>query len=127
MDLGCAKLLMEPSPARERLTQGMYFSRTAHDAIGRLEDALPKVIAAETLERQLAKLVEARPLLLGDHEAQVQAALALKILNAAEAKLVRAAYAARRSVIAVDDFPAGRSPRPVPGPTRNKRTRRKAS
>jgi len=126
MDLGCAKLLMEPSPARERLTQGMYFSRTAHDAIGRLEDALPKVIAAETLERQLAKLVEARPLLLGDHEAQVQAALALKIFNAAEAKLVRAAYAARRAVIAVDDFPAGGSPRPVPGPARKKRTRRKA-
>jgi hypothetical protein len=85
------------------------------------------VIAAETLERQLAKLVEARPLLLGDHEAQVQAALAMNILNAAEAKLVRAAYAARRAVIAVDDFPPGGSPRPVPGPTRKKRTQRKAS
>jgi acyl-CoA dehydrogenase len=105
----------------------MYFSRTAHDAIGRLEDALPKVIAAETLERQLAKLVEAQPLLLGDHEAQVQAALQQNIFSAAEAKLVRAAYAARRSVIAVDDFPAGRSPRPVAGPTRKKRTRSKAS
>ena len=105
MDLGCAQLLMEPSPARERLTQGMYVSRMPRDAIGRLEDALPKVIAAETLERRLANLVEAQPLLLGDHEAQVQAALAQNVLSAAEAKLVRAAYAARRSVIAVDDFP----------------------
>ena len=126
MDLGCAQLLMEPSPARERLTQGMYFSKTAHDAIGRLEDALPKVIAAETLERRLAKLVEAQPLLLGDYEAQVRAALAQNVLSAAEAKLVRAAYAARCSVIAVDDFPAGRAQRPVPGPARKKRTRRKA-
>jgi hypothetical protein len=74
----------------------------------------------------LAKLVEAQPLLLGDHEAQVQAALAQNVLSAAEAKLVRAAYAARRSVIAVDDFPAGRSQRPVPGTARKKRTRRKA-
>ncbi len=127
MDLDCAKLLMEPSPARERLTQGMYFSRTDNDAIGRLEDALPKVIAAETLERRLAKLVDEQPLLLGDHEAQVQAALAQNILSAPEAKLVRAAYAARRSVIAVDDFPAADARRPVRKSARKKGTRRKAS
>ncbi len=108
MDIGCARLLMEPSPARERLTQGMYVSKTTRDAIGRLEDALPKVIAAETLERRLSQLVEQQPLLHGDFEAQVNAAVGQKIFSAAEAKLVRAACAARRAVIAVDDFPAGK-------------------
>jgi acyl-CoA dehydrogenase len=108
MDLACAGLLLEPSPARDRLTQGIFISRSVQDASGRLEDALPKVIAAEALERRLFKLVEAQPLLHGQHEAQVQAALAQNILNEDEAGLVRAAHAARRDVIKVDDFPAGK-------------------
>ncbi|MDO8704206.1 MAG: acyl-CoA dehydrogenase [Sulfuricaulis sp.] len=104
MGQACAKLLLEPSAARARLTQGMYVSKSTQDAIGRLEDALPKVIAAETLDRRLVKLVDEYPLLHGDLEAQIKIALEKNILSAAEAKLVRAAYAARREVIAVDDF-----------------------
>ena len=100
----CAKLLLEPSPARERLTRGMYISKDPGDAIGRLEDALPKAIAAESLERRLVKLVQDDPLLHGRHEAQVDVALARDILSAPEAELVRAAHAARLAVIAVDDF-----------------------
>ncbi|MEX2164297.1 MAG: acyl-CoA dehydrogenase [Sulfuricaulis sp.] len=107
VDAACAKLLMEPSAARDRLTRGMYVSRTTTDAIGRLEDALGKVIAAETLERRLVKLVDDQPILHGDHEAQVNTALDQKALSMPEAELVRAAYAARRAVIAVDDFPSG--------------------
>jgi acyl-CoA dehydrogenase len=95
---------MEPSVARDRLTHGMYVSRTTTDAIGRLEDALGKVIAAETLERRLVKLVDDQPILHGDHAAQVKAALDHKVLSVSEAELVRAATAARRAVIAVDDF-----------------------
>lgn len=108
MGQACAKLLLEPSPARDRLTSGMYISKTPapHDAIGRLEAALSKVIAAESHERRLAKLAEQHPRLHGNHEAQVEAALAANILSAPEAELVRAAYAARSAVIAVDDFPA---------------------
>ncbi|OGI49617.1 MAG: acyl-CoA dehydrogenase [Candidatus Muproteobacteria bacterium RIFCSPHIGHO2_12_FULL_60_33] len=105
MNHDCAALLLDPSAARDRLTRGIYVP-PPRDALGRLEDALPKVIAAELLERRLAKLVEEQPLLLGDHEAQVKAALAQNVLSNAEAKLVRAAYAARRGVIAVDDFRA---------------------
>ena len=106
MNHDCAVLLLESSAARDRLTRGIYLPTTTREALGRLEDALPKVIAAELLERKLAKLVEDTPLLLGDHEAQLKAAVARNVLSAAEAKLVRTAYAARRGVIAVDDFPA---------------------
>ena len=106
MNHDCAVLLLESSAARDRLTRGIYLPTTTREALGRLEDALPKVIAAELLERKLAKLVEESPMLLGDHEAQVKAAVARNVLSAAEAKLVRTAYAARRGVIAVDDFPA---------------------
>jgi acyl-CoA dehydrogenase len=104
MGRDCAKLLLEPSAARDRLTQGMYLPKTTRDAVGRLEDALPKVIAAESLERRLAQLVDEQPLLHGDFAAQVNAARAKNILSAPEAGLVRAAHAARRDVIAVDDF-----------------------
>ncbi|MBI3545374.1 MAG: acyl-CoA dehydrogenase [Gammaproteobacteria bacterium] len=105
MGHACASMLLEPSSARDRLTQGMYISNLPNDAIGRVETALAKVIAAEPLERLLSKLVEQQPLLLGDHAAQVHAALAQGILNAEQAEIVRIAYAARRAAIAVDDFP----------------------
>jgi len=104
----CATRLLEPSAVRDRLTRGMYVSHSAADTTGRLEDALPKVLAAEPHERKLIKFVETQPLLHGDHAAQVRAAVTQGVLNEQEAKLVRAAYAARRAVIAVDDFPADR-------------------
>ena len=126
MGQACAKLLLEPSAARERLTQGMYVSKSTQDAIGRLEDALPKVIAAETLDRRLVKLVDEYPLLHGDLEAQIKIALEKNILSAAEAKLVRIADAARRDVIAVDDFPAGNIGRSLPRPARKPQTRSEA-
>jgi acyl-CoA dehydrogenase len=99
-----AKLLLEPSATRDRLTAGMFVSKDPTDILGRLEDALPKVIAAESLERKLIKIVEERPILHGDFTGQVEAALSAGIVNSAEAELLRAAHGARRAVIAVDDF-----------------------
>ena len=99
-----AKILLEPSEARDRLTAGIFITRDPNDVLGRLEDALPKVIAAEPLEKKLQTFVEAHPLLLGDIEAQLKKAVAANLLSATEAGVVRAAAAARRAVIAVDDF-----------------------
>jgi len=104
MGQAAARILLEPSEARERLTSGIYHSGGSEDPLGRLEDALPKVIAAEPLERKLYKLVDEQPLLHGDHAALLTAALKANRLTAAEAELVRVAQAARREVIAVDDF-----------------------
>jgi acyl-CoA dehydrogenase len=102
-----ALLLLEPSAARDRLTHGVYITNDPADITGRLEDALPKVIAAEPLERKLYTLVNERPILHGDHEGQMREALATKLINAEEADLLRAARIARRAVIMVDDFPPG--------------------
>jgi len=102
-----ASLLLEPSAARDRLTSGLYITNDPADVTGRLEDALPKVIAAEPLERKLYKLVSEQPILHGDHAGQVREALARKLINAQEAEVLRAAHIARRAVIMVDDFPAG--------------------
>jgi acyl-CoA dehydrogenase len=105
MGQAVARLLLEPSPARERLTTGIYCSRDPNDITGRIEDALPKVIAAEALERKLQKWIEQHPLWHGD-PAALDAALKQKVLSPSEAALVRAAQTARRAVITVDDFPA---------------------
>ena len=100
-----ATLLLEPSPARTRLTAGIYVSSDPQDVTGRLEDALPKVIAAEPLERLLYKLVAERPALHGDFEGQVRLALERNMITAKDAETLRAAAIARRAVITVDDFP----------------------
>jgi acyl-CoA dehydrogenase len=91
---------------RERLTRGIFVTADPNDVLGKLEDALPRVIAAEALERKLAAFAEAHPLLHGDHGAQVEAAVAAGVVSAAEAELLRAAYAARGRVVAVDEFAA---------------------
>jgi len=100
-----AELLLAPSATRDRLTGGVYITADPGDVTGRYEDALPKVIAAEPLERKLAMLVNELPILHGDHEGQVREALARQLVTAAEADILRAAHTARRAVIAVDDFP----------------------
>ncbi len=102
-----ASLLLEPSSARDRLTHGVYITSDPADVTGRLEDALPKVIAAEPLERKLSTLVNERPILHGDHEGQMREALATKLIDVQEADILRAAQIARRAVIMVDDFPPG--------------------
>jgi acyl-CoA dehydrogenase len=104
MGHAAAKLLLEPSAARDRLTAGIFMPKDPLDGLGRVEDALAKVIAAEPLERKLYKLVDDNPVLHGDFAAQVEMALKQQILSPTEADIVRAANTARREAIAVDSF-----------------------
>ncbi len=102
-----ASVLLAPSTARERLTAGIFVPEGEQDALGRIEAALPRVIAAEPYERVLHALVEENPRLHGDLEAQLAEALQRGVLNAGQAGQVRAAAAARAGVIAVDEFGKG--------------------
>ncbi len=49
----CAKLLLEPCEARERLTRGMFISDNPDDALFQLEAALNAVIAADPIRQKL--------------------------------------------------------------------------
>lgn len=100
-----AQLILEPSVARDRLTAGVFVPHDASSSLARLEDALPKVIAAEPHERKLDALREVQAMPGGDSAALIDAAQAQGILTAGEAELVKAAQAARRAVIEVDAFP----------------------
>jgi acyl-CoA dehydrogenase len=97
--------LLAPSAARDRLTAGIYVPAGTDEPLGRIEDALPKVIAAEVHEKKLQAFVEAHPLLTGDLARQLEEAQRAGLLDEREAALVAAAQAARRAVITVDSFP----------------------
>lgn len=99
-----AQLLLTPSPARDRLTEGVFLPDNEHDTVARLEDALLKVIKAEHVERRLKKeLKDYQPgyQIMND---MLNRALQKDIITADEAKLIREAEEARWQVIQVDDF-----------------------
>jgi acyl-CoA dehydrogenase len=100
-----ASLILAPSAVRDRLTQGVFVPTGEKDQLGRIEAALPAVIAAEPFEKKLQGFIEDHPLLHGDLDAQLREAARVGVLSASEAELVREAARLRRSVIRVDDFP----------------------
>lgn len=101
-----AALLLAPSPLRDRLTSGIFTPRDLNEPLGRLDDALAKVIAAEAVEHKLRETLKNKKIAAAGDEEIVQAALDAGVISAVEAEIVVAAQAARREVIRVDDFPA---------------------
>jgi acyl-CoA dehydrogenase len=97
-DLGhqVAKLLIEPSATRDRLTAGMYLTKDESDIIGKLEAALVATIAAEPIER---KLRETEPTGRATKDSPGSA------LSLEERALLERAARLRDDVIRVDDFP----------------------
>ena len=101
-----ASILLEPSEARDRLTQGIFVSSDPEDAIGRIEHGLDKVIAAEAASKKLRKAdIGYRASMLGDLETLLKTAVDQNIIDNGEAELIRVADRARKAVIMVDDFP----------------------
>jgi acyl-CoA dehydrogenase len=103
-DRRVARLLLQPGPARDRLTRGV-FAGGPQDPVGRVESALVKTARAQAPMRKLQRALRGGRLVATDGEAQIEEALRAGILDASEAALVRAAEEARREAIRVDDFP----------------------
>jgi acyl-CoA dehydrogenase len=99
-----AELLLSPSVSRERLTEGIHVPVTTDESLGLIEDALKKVIAAESVEKKVRKAVKKGVLKRNTEEEMLSEAIAARVISYDEALLVRAATAARREVISVDDF-----------------------
>ncbi|MBI1425148.1 MAG: acyl-CoA dehydrogenase [Gammaproteobacteria bacterium] len=98
------ELLLAPSQARDRLTEGVFMPENDQDTVSRLEDALIKTIKAEHLERRLKKELKGYQPGYQVMENMLQRALDNKLINTDEANLIRAAEEARWQVIQVDDF-----------------------
>jgi len=103
-----AKLLIEPSATRDRLTAETYLPQGDSEAIGVLELALQATIEAEPLEAKI-RAAEKRGQLDDNPEANVRdlatAAFTAGIVSAAEYAVLKRRNALRDSVIRVDDFP----------------------
>lgn len=99
-----AGLMINPGESRERLSEGLYQPRASDEPLQRIEEALHKVVAAEPIEKRIRdQLTDYEPDYHG-LEGLLHAALKQAIINEQEAETVRAADAARREVIKVDDF-----------------------
>ncbi|HFD40675.1 MAG TPA: acyl-CoA dehydrogenase [Anaerolineae bacterium] len=105
LDHVVAQLLQAPSPARDRLTSGIFLPEGENEPLARLEQALKAVIAAEPIQQRLRQAV--RDGRLGSAE-DWDGAVAGGIITAAERDTLAAARDLTAAVIAVDAFPPER-------------------
>ena len=103
-----AKLLIEPSPTRDRLTAGMFIG-SPDEPVGLLERALAMTITAEPIERKLADAIRngvlVAPLAPGEGAAELASrAVAAGVITEADKAILLAQRELAASVVRVDDF-----------------------
>jgi acyl-CoA dehydrogenase len=99
-----ARIPMEPSALRDRLSDGAFVPSDPSDPLGRLENALKKVTAAEAVEQKLRSAVRNGLIEKRDGGSYAEEAVLRGIITREEADILRSADVARRDVIRVDDF-----------------------
>lgn len=95
-----ATLMLKPSAAFDRLSEGLFISRNRAEATGALEYAFQLVTDIKAIETRIREARKAG--LLRDESPD--AALQAGVISAAEAQLLHDTAAAVREVIMVDDF-----------------------
>ena len=102
-----ARIIMQPSEARDRLTMGVFVPTDQAEALAQIEDALRKAIAVESQEAQIRHAAKIKGKDLDGIDKVIEFGLAEKVISKQEAEAIRQAGHARRAVIEVDDFEAG--------------------
>ncbi len=100
-----AQTLLEPGPARERLTAGVYVPKNEDEPVGALEAALRAVIAAEPVEIKMRAAVKAGVISSRFGDELAEEAVSKGVITPAESAILDHARELRRKVIMVDDFP----------------------
>jgi acyl-CoA dehydrogenase len=99
--------LMQPSETRERLAHGIYKTLEPGNPFGLLQEALVLAVAAEPLEKKLrVEGVKTGRVTALDLPGQVEQALAIGLLDEAEARLLREYDRKVMHIVNVDDFAA---------------------
>lgn len=101
-----AKLLIDNSPTRERLTAGMYLPRDENDAIGVIELALESTLAAEGVEARIRAAKKVGLIHGTDAKKLAIQAQQAAVITMAELAQLKERDRLRDKVIHVDDFPA---------------------
>lgn len=99
-----AQLLLTPSDTRSRLSHGVFLSATSGHPICTMEEALPKVIHAEPLERKLLKAVKQGQIEGITWEERLQDAVAKSLIDKEEAQILTEVHELVMEIIAVDEF-----------------------
>jgi acyl-CoA dehydrogenase len=97
-------LVLAPGAARDRLTQGVYLPSDRDASLARLDDALEKAAAVEPALRKLRLAMRDGTLPRGDPEDHIDGGVSAGVISEADAAAIRAAIAARKIVIQVDEF-----------------------
>ncbi len=103
---GCAKIVLEPSAARDRLTAGMYVPQPSAlaDPTAILEAALEATLACEAIEKTLREAVKSGVIVPRAGVDTATAAQQAGLITAAELERWQAKERLRKAVIQVDDF-----------------------
>ena len=101
-----AQVLLQPNATRDRLLEGAYLSANPLNPVGQLEIALKHVIAAEDIEKRVAKAIRDGVLTGLTMDQQITQAINDGLISQTDATLLRKAQAARAEVVAVDHFAA---------------------
>jgi acyl-CoA dehydrogenase len=99
-----ARLLIEPSPTRDRLTAGMYLPKSENDVIGAIEAAVEATLAAEPIEARIRDAQKSGTLKVNVGDDRAAAAQAAGVINAEELMVVRRAKRLLDQIVRVDDF-----------------------
>jgi acyl-CoA dehydrogenase len=99
-----ARLLIEPSATRDRLTAGIYLPKSESDVLGMIEAAVAATITAEPIEARIRQAQKAGRFRAKASEEGLAAAHAAGIINAEELGMVRRARRLLEQVVRVDDF-----------------------
>src|SRR3954470_3861777 len=100
----CARLVLEPGAARDRLTSSVFVSKS-NDATSILEQAFVATVACEPIDRKLRDAMRAGRLESHPGIDTAVTAHELGIINADELQKLQRKEALRKNVIKVDDFP----------------------
>jgi acyl-CoA dehydrogenase len=99
-----ATILLAHSPARERLTAGIYVNREPADVTGRLEHAFDLIIQADAIEARIQAAARAGQLGAASGREMWLAAQRAQIIVDDDIATLEAADKAVRAAIDVDDF-----------------------
>ncbi len=100
-----AQKMQTASAFRDRITQYSYVGKQSDDAVGRVEQAFIKVLAAEPIEKKLQEAIRAGTVVDADTlDERLANALKVEFLTQEETQQLREAENARIDAIMVDEF-----------------------
>jgi len=99
-----AQAMQQRGEQRDRLTSGIYISKSTDEAIGKYEHAMLLNEEAFSIYKKLYKATKARKIKKAPVLEQIEPALEEGIIDKQEAEKIRAAEEARYDAILVDEF-----------------------